>query len=230
MLDRLCEAPDPNGKCGLCRERTVDSARTHRKPQPDGTQEVAAVDILEETPLVDASADEIPIEVELAPPPQGPTSLAPLSVSVLPSPRPAAESTFKIDAVRVPRRRLGGVVTGAMAMAVCILVVAGVRASMASPVEPAPPPVAATLPPVQPAPAAQPWKTASATDSSSTSGTVTSRGGALFIDGARISAKSALVSCGHHQVKAGRGKPHDVDVPCGGAVVVDRAGKTTITR
>ena len=211
----------------------MNAAKTNRNGAADGTQEVAAVDILEETPLPDAiAADEIPVDVdmELAPSRGGPHSISPLSVSILPGPRRAAESTFKIVAVRTPRRRrLGAVVTGAMGLAVCILLAAGVRASLAGPIEPLAPVAAATLPPVQPAAAAaaaQPWRTTS--EPTATSGTVTSRAGALFIDGARISARSALVSCGHHRLKAGRGKAHDVDVPCGGTLLVDRSGKTTV--
>jgi hypothetical protein len=211
-----------------CRERTVDRAKTAMtsgRTLADPTQEVAAIDILEETPL-----EEIPIDIDLSPAP-GPPSISPLSVSVLPAPRRAAESTFRIDAVpshgNVQRRRLGAVVTGAMGLSVCILLAAGVRARMNEPLDQTA--VAAALPAVleAPAAAAQPWRTA-ASDAPATSGTVTSRGGALFIDGARISAKSALVSCGHHQLRVGRSKARDVDVPCGGTLVVDRAGRTSV--
>jgi len=214
------------------------------------TQEVAAVDILEVQParepglvlttprqsrgraVAEEQGVEIDVEVDMdhelfcPRPGAGAESISPLALSIAPAPAPArahAESTFKIDALQPPRRRLGGIVTGAMAVAVCILVAAGVRARM---VEPPADQVSVAVPAkAVAAAAAQPWRAAEAAP---TSGTITSRGGALFVDGARISAKSAVVSCGHHQLRAGRGKAHDVDVPCGGTLLVDRQGNATV--
>jgi hypothetical protein len=55
------------------------------------------------------------------------------------------------------------------------------------------------------------------------SGTITSPGSAwpMFIDGKRITAASAIVSCGHHMVRVGRAKAHDVVVQCGATIVMD---------
>jgi hypothetical protein len=205
----------------------VDPAKTQTKRSAERTQEVAAVDILEEEPI----GYDIPVDVELAPVPHGPESISPLSVS-LPSPRRPADSTFKIEALRRPRRRLGAIVTGAMGLSVCILLVAGVRARMTDPSDPQALALGAALQPVghvATPPPSQPWRSsASATPTTPMSGTITSKAGALFVDGARISAKSAVVACGRHQLKTGRGKARDVDVPCGGTLLVDRSGKTTV--
>jgi hypothetical protein len=45
----------------------------------------------------------------------------------------------------------------------------------------------------------------------------------LYVDGAMVAKGSAVVSCGKHLVKVGsRGRPMNVDVPCGADVVVGR--------
>jgi hypothetical protein len=205
-----------------------------RASTPDGTQEIAAADILEELPLAasPAFADcDIPVDVDVDEPPlrpaaAAPVSIAPVAFSVAP-PRPPAESTFKIEAMRPPRKRLGAVVLGAMGVSVCILLAAAVRAGIAdSPADPVSA-VTAALPPVVPAlttRAADSWHASTAPSS----GTIESHAGTLFVDGTRITAKSALVTCGRHQLRAGRAKSHDVDVPCGGTLVVDRTGKTSV--
>jgi hypothetical protein len=41
--------------------------------------------------------------------------------------------------------------------------------------------------------------------------------GKVWLDGQKITTASATVACGSHQVKLGaHGKPHAIDVPCGG--------------
>jgi hypothetical protein len=74
-------------------------------------------------------------------------------------------------------------------------------------------------------------RSTSATDDAtdSTTGTVTAAPGVrpLYIDGARITASSAIVTCGRHLVRAGWAKPRAVIVPCGKTLYVDRGGKTT---
>jgi cytoskeletal protein RodZ len=47
--------------------------------------------------------------------------------------------------------------------------------------------------------------------------------GAVWVDGTRLRASSAVIQCGKHEVKVGaRGKVHTIDVPCGGEVRVAR--------
>jgi hypothetical protein len=216
-----------------------------RASTPDGTQEIAAADILEAEPMAAPVAwqglpwdtanplvpeCDIPIDVDAEEPPRsaaaGPVSIAPFAISVAP-PRPTAESTFKIEAMPAPRKRLGAVVLGAMGMSVCILLLAAVRSGMADTAAEQASSVSAALPPVVPAlttRAAGAWEPSTAPSS----GTIESHAGTITVDGTRITAKSAVVTCGHHQLRAGRAKSHDVDVPCGGTVVVDRTGKTSV--
>jgi hypothetical protein len=208
-----------------------------RASTPDGTQEIAAADILEAEPLAapitsaaSAAADcDIDIDVELEEPPRpspGPASIAPFAVSVAP-PRPTAESTFKIEAMPAPRKRLGAVVLGAMGMSVCILLLAAVRSGVADSAPEQVSSVSAALPPVVSGLATRAsgaWEPSTAPSS----GTIESHAGTITVDGTRITAKSAIVTCGHHQLRAGRAKSHDVDVPCGGTLVVDRTGKTSV--
>ncbi len=47
--------------------------------------------------------------------------------------------------------------------------------------------------------------------------------GSVWIDGTRVLAPTAVITCGKHQVKIGaRGKAHSVDVPCGGELRIAR--------
>jgi hypothetical protein len=244
-------------------ERPVEPANTKRQRSAERTQEVRAIDILEETPI----EGEVSVEVDLgsmavAPvgpgysgdtpkPPGGAPSLSPIAVAINPGRRPPADSTYQIQLPRPPRRRLGPVVAGAMGLSVCILLLATIRARSAEaparagsqpaetsgspgghPLTPGPQaartwdPAPATIAGAKPA---RDWVPApAAPEAVPTSGTVTSRGGALFVDGSRMSAKSAVVACGHHQLRVGRGKSHDADVPCGATLVVDRSGKMTV--
>ena len=48
------------------------------------------------------------------------------------------------------------------------------------------------------------------------------RPGWAWLDGHQLTATSAIVPCGTHQVQIGGEEQHDVDVPCGGEVVVRR--------
>ncbi len=231
-------------------ERPVEPANTNRQRSAERTQEVRAIDILEETPI----EGEVSVEVDLgsmAVAPVGAPSLSPIAVAINPGRRPPADSTYQIQLPRSPRRRLGPVVAGAMGLSVCILLLATIRARSADAPAPTgsqpaetsgspgghpqtPGPQAART--SDPAPAtiagakpARDWVPApAAPEAVPTSGTVTSRGGALFVDGSRMSAKSAVVACGHHQLRVGRGKSHDADVPCGATLVVDRSGKMTV--
>jgi hypothetical protein len=46
--------------------------------------------------------------------------------------------------------------------------------------------------------------------------------GHVWLDGKKLSSKSALVSCGTHQIRVGRGRTHSVDVPCGSEIGVSK--------
>ncbi len=185
------------------------------------TQEIAAVDILEETPI------EGSVVVDEGPRSEAP-SISPLALDNLAPRRKApdtrlGESTFRIW--RQPRRRLGGIVLGAMGLSLAILAAAMIRphgddgqaASVVRVVAAAPSPgfVAATA--------------STAMESAppmASSGTIVSPGSAspLFVDGKRITATSAIVACGKHTVRVGRSKLREVVVPCGATVTLDAYG------
>jgi hypothetical protein len=46
--------------------------------------------------------------------------------------------------------------------------------------------------------------------------------GHVWLDGKKLSSSSAMVSCGTHQIKVGRGRTHSVDVPCGSEIGVSK--------
>ncbi len=46
--------------------------------------------------------------------------------------------------------------------------------------------------------------------------------GRVWLDGRKLTSGSALVSCGAHQLRVGRGRARSVQVPCGGELVVSR--------
>jgi hypothetical protein len=127
------------------------------------------------------------------------------------------------------RRRLQRIVVGAVGSCCLILVAAvGAQAARAAGAHAAaarqqqeavvPPVVAAvaTPPTPQPAEPAPP-----------TTGTLRLRRpaalGQVWLDGAKVTTATPVVACGKHQVQVGsKGRPHGVDVPCGGEVVVAR--------
>jgi hypothetical protein len=180
------------------------------------TQEIAAVDILEETPIDahGAPRTEVP-------------SIWPLAVDPFP-----AETTFKI--AKPPRRGLRGVVVGAMALSLAILIAAlshapggdGPPATAAAPAAPMTT-VGTTATETTVAPEAPRTATAEATATVSSSGTLTSPGPSwpMFVDGKRITATSAIVSCGVHTVRVGNTRARKIDVPCGGTIVMDPPGR-----
>ncbi len=76
---------------------------------------------------------------------------------------------------------------------------------------PAPPPAAAAAPPVPDVPQ---------------TGTLRllrpAAPGKVWLDGQKITAATATVACGDHQLRVGRGKAHAINVPCGGDLKVSR--------
>jgi hypothetical protein len=210
-------------------DRMMRFAAIRLEEEAGHTQEIAAGDILEETPIEASPRGEVP-------------SIWPLSFDAVPAPE---ASTFKITVS--PKRRLRGVVLGAMCISLSILAVAALSQVPTSPSSaPATPPALATPSPDRPAdnpPTVSPtpaestpssggsaaWVTASQ-PVASRSGTITltETASRLFIDGKRITATSAIVSCGPHTVRVGWSKPRQVVVPCGATVLVDRGGRPTV--
>jgi hypothetical protein len=205
----------------------------------EATQELQALDVLE---IVET------LKTKTAGP--GPrkritsnSSIAPVGLDLAPQGEDVAVADEEVNPtmeVRLPtrRRRLGGVVIGAVAGCALILLAAGIaRVGHAS----SPPPTVQATP-TTPAPAttsldsttattpdpATPPVTAGTTSTTTTSSTGTVRldrpavAGRVWLDGKKLSASSALVSCGTHQIKVGRGRTHSIDVPCGGELGVSK--------
>jgi hypothetical protein len=118
--------------------------------------------------------------------------------------REAAASSSPASAMRAPTPRVAAATAPTMA---------------ALPSIPAPPP--ATIPPPPP-PVAPPESSATTSGSGSIRLAAPAKPGWVWLDGKRLSATSAFVSCGTHQVKVGYYAKHTVVVPCGGEVVVSR--------
>jgi hypothetical protein len=131
--------------------------------------------------------------------------------------------------IRLPerRRRLRGIVIGALSACVLILIAAGIaRVSHASS-EPgatssassgSDSPVAAAAAPSPAAPAAAP--TPDSTPGAPTTGTLRLDRSlvprSVFLDGKKLVTRADAVTCGPHQIKVGRAKARPIDVPCGG--------------
>jgi hypothetical protein len=128
------------------------------------------------------------------------------------------------------RRKLKRIVIGTLAACGAILLAAGIvhlvrpsndtsaYAATNSATAPATPPPAVSPPlaTAAPAPADVPQ-----------TGTLTlqrpAAPGRVWLDGQKISAASATVTCGKHQLKVGaRSKPRAIDIPCGGELKVTR--------
>jgi hypothetical protein len=178
-----------------------------------------------------------------------PASIAPVGLEVPEDVVDEApkERVQQTGSVRIPvqRRRLGGIVVAAVATCALILVAAIIarvsHASNETPPVAAIPLSAAVAPTNNPATApdraaqtqaASPTRSVPAATSQAppeppTMGTlrlerpaVASR---VWLDGKKMTAGSALVTCGAHQVKIGaRSRARSVQVPCGGEVVVSK--------
>jgi hypothetical protein len=159
-------------------------------------------------------------------------------LQVIPRHSPAigyADSTGSVSvSVRIlpaRRRKLTRVVFAALGACTLILVAAAIThlarsnnesTAMASTGDPAAPAVAA--PPA--APATPTTAAASALDAPTT-GTLRlqrpATPGKVWLDGQKITAASATIACGTHQVKIGaHGKAHAVDIPCGGELKLSK--------
>jgi hypothetical protein len=123
------------------------------------------------------------------------------------------------------RRNLSRYVIGAVSVACAILVASVVKHSVhggdpaSSRASARPAPVTVRDPAPQPAPIPP-----SPIPGEATAGLLrfTAPLGWAWLDGQQLSGTSAFVPCGTHHVQIGGEEQHDVDVPCGGEVVVSR--------
>jgi hypothetical protein len=227
----------------------------------EATQELQALDVLElvETlkkapaPTAEAAANPGPAPVVIRKSLTSNSSIAPVGLDLAPHRAAADEEVNPTMEIRLPtrRRRLGGIVIGAIAGCALILVAAGIArvghassapdtasspatttaaaAATATPPDTTPPdttPPDTTPAATSTATTAAPATTAAAPDPSSGTGTVRldrpAVPGHVWLDGKKLQAKSALVSCGTHLIKVGRGRSHSIDVPCGSEIAVSK--------
>lgn len=227
------------------------SGPTKRKPvaPAEATQSLQALDVVEVEELM-------PKAPEGTPQPRKVTaisnpSIAPVGLDLATSRAPEKDEPNATMQVRLPMRqkRLKGIVIGAVAGCLVILLAAGIARighAVAEPSAEAHPAVPATttaaaaspVPASAPAtttastPSTPPPATAAATTASGGSGDVPSTGtvrlahaslkGHVWLDGKKLTSASALVSCGTHQVKVGFKRAHSIDVPCGGEIAVSK--------
>jgi hypothetical protein len=165
---------------------------------------------------------------------------------------PPRDRAAQTGSIRLPlrRRRLGGIVIATVGGCALLLVAAVIaRVSHASSEPRNAPSIAKDGPaslvaaphaevaaaaahgpiaaPAPAAPVAPASASSGATPESPTSGTVRvarpATPGRVWLDGKRLSAPSAVVMCGPHQVKVGAsGRARSLQVPCGGELVISR--------
>ncbi|HEX3344187.1 MAG TPA: hypothetical protein VHS09_06415 [Polyangiaceae bacterium] len=207
----------------------------------EATQELQALDVLEivetlkNAPRATAGAVRGPIVTRKAL--ASNSSIAPVGLDLAPRRGGGDEEANPTMELRLPmrRRRLGGVVIAAIAGCALILVAAGIaRVGHASstPDPASSPPVTAAAVATTAAPPAVPGTSSPAATASPSPNDTASTGtvrldkpavaGHVWLDGKKLSSKSALVSCGTHQIRVGRGRTHSVDVPCGSEIGVSK--------
>ena len=206
----------------------------------EATQELQALDVLEIVETMKASG------ARARKPASSNSSIAPVGLDLAADAGGGDDEVYPTAGHILPlkRRRLRGIVIGALGGCALILVAAGIArvshasgqaepttAATAGAAAPTTTTTADTSPPTMPAPTSAspapgtPAATATQTGSSST-GTVRidrpATPGRVWLDGKKLSSSSAMVSCGTHQVKVGLRRAHSIDVPCGGEIGVSR--------
>jgi hypothetical protein len=151
-----------------------------------------------------------------------------------PPPDGGGTGSLRISLPPARRKRLTRIVFGAVGACGLILVAAGIvhllrpgqdtAAFAATATAATPPPPVATP---APQPASAPAITAAPpTPDVPQTGTLRlqrpASPGKVWLDGQKITAASATVACGQHQLKVGRGKAHPIDVPCGGDLKISK--------
>jgi len=197
-------------------EADDDAARV-LVPHPEATCEVRAEDVLEAIDLRRGS------RVSYRSSSEHPSSIAPLAIDTI-APFDGFESP---DATRPPpprpppSKRIVGIVSGVLGVAVVILAVAGIRALITNGHDSEAAKAAAAAPAAPPPATTAATINADALPSVPTTGTIVfAKKSSASVDGARVTAGSAVVRCGTHTVKQGRASARKIDVPCGGTVVV----------
>lgn len=146
------------------------------------------------------------------------------------APPPDGTGSLRIALPPARRKMLKRIVFGALGACGLILVAAGIAhavrsndvdtpalAATVAPPAVAPPPAAAPASP----PAATPAAPASDTPQTGTLHLLRPAApGKVWLDGQKITAASATVACGDHQIKVGHAKAHSINVPCGGDLKV----------
>jgi len=210
----------------------------------EATQELQALDVLEIVETLKSTPRPAPGTGVSRTTATSNSSIAPVGLDLMPQRAAADEEANPTMEIRLPaprRRRLGGIVIGAIAGCALILVAAGIArvghaSSSPSTASAGTGTIATTVSGTTATPAAvvgtPAATTPAATGPAPTSLDVSSTGtvrldrpataGHVWLDGKKLSATSALVSCGTHQIKVGRGRTHSVDVPCGAEIGVSK--------
>jgi hypothetical protein len=206
----------------------------------EATQELQALDVLEIVETLKNAPRGAPGTTVTRKAATSNSSIAPVGLDLTPEREVADEEVNPTMEVRLParRRRLGGIVIGAIAGCALILVAAGIARvghASSSPSPASSPAVPATIavvpattgaPVIAPATTTPPASLAPASLDTSSTGTVRldrpATPGHVWLDGKKLSSSSAMVSCGTHQIKVGRGRTHSVDVPCGSEIGVSK--------
>jgi hypothetical protein len=203
----------------------------------EATQELQALDVLEIVEALKSTPRAAPGTAVTRKASTSNSSIAPVGLDLMPQRAVADEEANPTMEIRLPvrRRRLGGIVVGAIAGCALILVAAGIarvgHASSSPDVTSSPatlPATTATATTTFPAATLAPAPAIPAPTSLDLSSTGTVRldrpatAGHVWLDGKKLSSSSAMVSCGTHQIKVGRGRTHSVDVPCGSEIGVSK--------
>jgi hypothetical protein len=128
------------------------------------------------------------------------------------------------------RKKLTRIVLGTLAACALILVAAGIVHLVRPSNDASDVATTATAAPAVPSPNAAPAAppaVAAATPDAPQTGTLRLQkplvAGKVWLDGQKMTAASATIACGTHQLKIGaHGRPRSIDVPCGGELKLSR--------
>jgi hypothetical protein len=145
----------------------------------------------------------------------------------------AGQPAMPVLPPRVPRRDLRAVVAASMVACLMILFIAALRSYS----DPRPADGVVVAAPAVVAAAAlprtvnsTPWNAPPIASTPPAMGTITAAAGLATwsVDGKPIKTRSIALSCGQHELRIGRGASRAIAVPCGGTLLVDRGGKTSL--
>jgi hypothetical protein len=227
------------------------SGPTKRRPvaPAEATQSLQALDVVEIEELQPKAPEGTPQPRKVST--LSNPSIAPVGLDLAASGKAKDDDANSTMQVRVPLRqkRLKGIVIGAVAGCLVILLAAGIArighavAEPSAEAHPAVPATTTAAAAASPVPASAPATTTASTSTAApaTAGATTASGGSgdvpstgtvrlgqpslkghVWLDGKKLTSSSALVSCGTHQVKVGMKRAHSIDVPCGGEIAVSK--------